>query len=382
MPRLLISAGESSGDQRAAAVLSELDRLVPGVQAVGMGGSALRAAGCRVLVDSTPLDVMGFAEPIKKLPQLRAALREMVEIAVREKPDAALLCDYPGFNLRLAARLKEKGVRVIYYVSPQVWAWAPGRAARIARMVDRMLVLFPFEVDVYHRAGLPAEFVGHPLADELPGAYPQGAAALRAELGVAPDGELLALLPGSRPMELERHLAVFAAAAALIGESRPAVRPVVAVVPRTDRVSIAAAAAEAAGGQIPVLAGRTREVLAAADLALVVSGTATLETALLGCPMVVCYRTGLLNYLLGRLLVTIPCIALANVVAGRPLVPELWQSEVTPARVADCALAILEDADARARMREELSALREVLGVHGASRRAAEAVARELDGGA
>jgi lipid-A-disaccharide synthase len=382
MARLLISVGESSGDQRAAALLSELGALVPGLDAFGMGGPALRAAGCRVLVDSTPLDVMGFAEPIRKLPQLRAALGELVALAAREKPDAALLCDYPGFNLRLAARLKERGVRVIYYVSPQVWAWAPGRAARIARMVDRMLVLFPFEVEVYHRAGLPAEFVGHPLADELPGDHARGAAALRAELGISPDQELLAILPGSRPMELERHLPVFSAAAALIAKSRPAVRPAIAVVPRTDTTSIAAAAGAAAGKQIPVLAGRTREVLAAADMALTVSGTATLEAALLGCPMLVCYRTGLLNYLLGRLLVTIPCIALPNVIAGRPLVPELWQWEVAPERVADSTLAVLEDAEARAEMRERLCGLRETLGVRGASRRAAEAVARELDAGA
>ncbi len=378
MAKLLISAGESSGDQRAAALVNMLRELVPDVEVFGMGARALREAGCRIEVDSSDLDVMGFAEPLRRLPEFTAAMRKLVAVAEREAADAALLCDYPGFNLRLAARLKEKGVRVIYYVSPQVWAWAPGRARRIARLVDKMLVLFPFEEKLYRGLGLPCEFVGHPLADELPGDYPARAAALRAELGLGDEEEILALLPGSRPMELERHLEVFAAAAARVREARGAVRPVFAVTREADAESIAVRARLAAGFDIPVLAGRTREVLAAAELAIVVSGTATLETALLGCPMLVCYRTGWFNYAVARLLVTVPCISLANVVAGRPTVPELWQSEVNPARVADSALALLEDEPARARMREALVALREKLGVRGASRRAAEAVAAEL----
>jgi lipid-A-disaccharide synthase len=381
MTKLLVSAGESSGDQRAAALLAELGRITPGLEAFGMGGRLLRDAGCRLEVDSTNLDVMGFADVLRRLSEFKEIMRRMVTAAEREKPDAALLCDYPGFNLRLAARLKERGLRVIYYVSPQVWAWAPGRARRIAGMVDRMLVLFPFEVDIYSRVNLPAEFVGHPLADELPGDYPSKGARLRGELGIAEDEEILAILPGSRPMELEKHLEVFAAAAARIRAERPAIRPVVAVTARTDTASIGSAAAAAAGFDIHTVPGRTREVVAASRLALVVSGTATLETALLGCPMVVCYRTGWLNYALGRLLVTIPCIALANVVAGRPTVPELWQSEVNPARVAETALALLEDESAMSRTREAFAAMREKLGVHGASRRAAEAVKAELERG-
>jgi lipid-A-disaccharide synthase len=243
-----------------------------------------------------------------------------------------------------------------------------------------MLVLFPFEVEVYRRVGLPADFVGHPLADELPGPHPARAGALRAELNLAPGEELLALLPGSRPMEIARHLPAFAAAAARIRAERPAVRPVIAVTGHADAEAIRAAARSAAGAEVPVLPGRARDVLAAAELALVVSGTATLEAALLGCPMVACYRTGWLNYAIARVLVTIPCIALANVVAGRPTVPELWQGEVNPARLAGAALALFEDAPARARMRRELSALRDKLGVRGASRRAAEAVAAVLAG--
>ncbi len=379
MPKLLISAGEKSGDQRAAALLRELRTMVPDLEVFGMGGPELRAAGCRTVVDASTLDVMGFSEPLKKLPELRAALLKLVKLAEEEKPDAVVVCDYPGFNLRLAARLKEKGIRVVCYVSPQVWAWAPGRARRIARIVDRMLVLFPFEVGIYERAGLTAEFVGHPLADELPGDYPARAPELRAELGVPDGGRILALLPGSRPMELRRHLAVFASAAARVRKAIPGVFPVIAAAGGASPDDLAAEARAAAGFDIPVLTGRTREVMAAAELSLVVSGTATLETALLGCPMVVCYRTGWLSYLLGRLLVTIPCIALANVVAGRPTVPELWQTEVTPRRVADAALALLEDPDALDRMRGALSSLREELGVHGASRRAAEAVCAELE---
>jgi len=378
MAKLLISAGESSGDQRAAALLTELRELVPDLEVFGMGGGALREAGCRIEVDSSGLDVMGFADVLRRIPEFRGVMRKLVAAAERERPDAAVLCDYPGFNLRLAARLKEKGVRVIYYVSPQVWAWAPRRARRIARLVDKMLVLFPFEEKLYRGLGLDSEFVGHPLADELPGDYPAKAEALRAELGLGDEEEVLAILPGSRPMELERHLEVFAAAAARVREARGAVRPVIAVRKEADAGKVAERARAAAGFEVPVLAGRAREVLAAAELAVVVSGTATLEAALLGCPMLVCYRTSWFNYAVARLLVTVPCIALANVVAGRPTVPELWQSEVTPARVADSALALLEDGPARARMRGALVALREKLKVRGASRRAAEAVAAEL----
>jgi len=379
MAKLLISAGESSGDQRAAALLGALGKQLPGLRAFGMGGTALRGAGCRIDVDNSQLDVMGFVEPLLKLPEIMRTMKKLVALAESEKPDAALLCDYPGFNLRLAARLKKRGVRVIYYVSPQVWAWAPGRIRRIARLVDKMLVLFPFEVDLYSQAGLEAEFVGHPLADELPADYAGRGRELRSELDISGEEQLLALLPGSRPMELEKHLAVFSAAASRVTAQRPAVRPVIAVTARTDTVSIARAAAAAAGCEIPVVAGRAREVVAACDLALVVSGTATLETALLGRPMIACYRTKILNYLLGRLLVTIPCIALANVVAGRPVAPELWQFEVTPDRVAESILALLEDDAARSRIATALGALREKLGVHGASARAADAVRRELE---
>ncbi len=260
MAKLLISAGESSGDQRAAALLTELRELVPDLEVFGMGGGALREAGCRIEVDSSGLDVMGFADVLRRIPEFRGVMRKLVAAAERERPDAAVLCDYPGFNLRLAARLKEKGVRVIYYVSPQVWAWAPRRARRIARLVDKMLVLFPFEEKLYRGLGLDSEFVGHPLADELPGDYPAKAEALRAELGLGDEEEVLAILPGSRPMELERHLEVFAAAAARVREARGAVRPVIAVRKEADAGKVAERARAAAGFEVPVLAGRAREV--------------------------------------------------------------------------------------------------------------------------
>jgi lipid-A-disaccharide synthase len=258
----------------------------------------------------------------------------------------------------------------------------PGRTKKMGRLADKVLTLFPFEKELYDRANVPAECVGHPLGDELPGEYPAKAPALRKELDLENGQELLALLPGSRPMELKRHLEVFARAASLIRQARPGVRPVLAVTKETPREEIRARAKAAAGFEIPVFAGRTREVLAAADLAVVVSGTATLETALLGCPMIVCYRTGWLNYCLGRLLVTIPCIALANVVAGRAVAPELWQGEVNPARVAESVLALFEDQEARGRMRAALASVREKLGPRQGSRRAAEAVLAELRKGA
>ena len=383
MPKILVSAGESSGDERAAALIGELREIVPDLDVFGMGGAALAGAGCRLTVDidRARTDVIGFVGVLRRLPEFFRIMKKMVEAAEREKPDLALLVDYPGFNWRLAARLKRRGVRAVYYVSPQVWAWAPSRTRKMGRLVEKMLVLFPFERDIYESAGVPAEFVGHPLADELPGDYPEKAAALRRELGIADGEEILALLPGSRPMEFERHLEPFAAAARRIREARPSVRPILALAAGADTGRLAADAGRIAGFSIPVVAGRSREVVAAAELALVVSGTATLECALLGCPMLVCYRAAWINYALGRLLVTIPCIALANVVAGRPTVPELWQGEVTPARIAETALAVLDDEAGRGRMRQALAALRDKLGVRGASRRAAQAVAAVLRGG-
>lgn len=407
MPRIMISAGESSGDDRAAALLGELRGLAPGTEALGMGGPKLAAAGCRLVVDNSRMHLMGFVEVLAKAAEVRAAYAKMIEAAFKEKPDLAVLVDYPDFHMRLAGRLRGLGVRVAYYVSPQVWAWRPGRARKMGRICEKVLTLFPFEEDIYRRVGVPAECVGHPLADELPGDYPEKGAALRAGLlsaegrrpkaeGTAASGsglqpsalslqpavgaELLALLPGSRPMELERHLEVFCRAARLVREARPGVLPVLGLAAGAPRETLERRAREAAGFEIPVLAGRAREVLAAADAAAVVSGTATLEAALLGCPMVVCYRSGWLNFNIGRLLVTIPCIALANVAAGRPVVPELLQSEVTPGRVADALLAILEDSAGRARMREALLGVRERLGPRQSSRRAAEAVLGMLNG--
>jgi lipid-A-disaccharide synthase len=359
----------------------ELKGLVPGVEVFGMGGPELLGAGCRLVVDNSKLHVMGFVEVLGKIGEVRAAWHAMYRAAEEERPDAAVLVDYPGFNMRLARRLRALGVRVLYYVSPQVWAWNPGRTRKMGRICEKVLTLFPFEKDLYERAGVSAECVGHPLGDELPGDYPAKADALLKELGLTESDQLLALLPGSRPMELARHLEVFCRAARLVREARPAVKPVLAVTAEAPGEEIVRRAREAADFEVPVLAGRTREVLAAADLAIVVSGTATLEAALLGCPMVVCYRTGWVNYLLGRLLVTIPCIALANIVAGRPLVPELWQGEVNPRQVADSALALLEDADARKRMSQALLGLRENLGPRQSSRRAAEAVAAVLSKG-
>ena len=403
MAKVLFSAGEDSGDERAAALLRELKLLAPGVEALGMGWPRLAEAGCRLVVDNSRLHVMGFVEVLAKWSEVKAAFNAMLEAARAERPDVAVMVDYPGFNMRLAAKLRAMGVRVLYYVSPQVWAWNPGRTKKMGRLCEKVLTLFPFEVGLYEREGVAAECVGHPLADELPGDYAAKGAGLREELlaqqagdcrlqaaGIASQAAglqppvsslqptILALLPGSRPMEIERHLEVFCRAARRIREARPGVLPVLALTAEAPKDELARRAREAAGFDFPVLAGRTREVLAAADLGIVVSGTATLEAGLLGCPMVVCYRTGWVNYSLGRLLVMIPSIALANIVSGRPVVPELWQGEVNERQIADSALALLEDSEARRRMREALGELREKLGPRQSSRRAAEAVAGAL----
>jgi lipid-A-disaccharide synthase len=382
-----VVAGEASGDLHGARLLTELRRLVPALGAFGMGGGELRAAGLDTVADSSEVAVVGIVEVVKMLPRIRQVFNALLAEVDRRRPSAALLIDFPDFNLRLAKQLKRRGIPVIYYVSPQVWAWRRGRVRTIARRVDQMLVLFAFEVDLYRRAGVPAVHVGHPLVDEVP----QTASAWDAEPAVAVPGggsaravRRLALLPGSRRGEVDALLPVMLGAAARLAVDLPVEVAIIRAPSIAETLlaghlqRFAAARGGAAGFPVRMVSDDRFGAVADSHLALCASGTATLEVGLLGTPMVVLYKLAAWSYVLAKILVRLPNFALVNLVLGREAVPELLQGEAEPERIAAEALRLLTDAAARRRQRAGLAEVRPLLGEGGASGRAARQVAAFL----
>lgn len=380
-PRLLVVAGEASGDLHGARLLAELRRRVPDLEAFGLGGDELRAAGLETLADSSEVSVVGLTEALKVLPRARQLFAELLAAVDLRRPSAAVLIDFPEFNLRLARELKRRGVEVLYYISPQVWAWRRGRVRTVAEVVDLMMVLFSFEVDFYRRHGAEVTWVGHPLVDEvpeLPHVWDRGAA-MGGGAG-PPEGPFqLALLPGSRMSEVEALLPTMLAAAARIGRELPVFVRLI----RAPGIPAEALEEPIALSGLPVRVSDRDRFGAIADshLALCASGTATLEVGLLGTPMLVLYRLASWTYLLGKMLVRLPYVSLVNLVLEKKAVPELLQGQANPERVAREALALLGDRARVAAMRADLGRLRARLGERGASARAAEAVAARLAAG-
>lgn len=341
-----------------------------------MGGDRLAGQGASLFADVRELAVVGLVEVVTHLRRLRAVLNALLAEADRRPPAAALLVDYGGFNLRLAVALRRRGIPVVYYVSPQVWAWRRRRIHTIRDTVSRMIVIFPFEEPLYRDAGVPVRFVGHPLVDI---ARPAGdpPAFLRAH-GIDPARPVLAVLPGSRPQEIAHNLPPLVEGLRRVAARRDDAQFVLAVAPSIDPARIRAAL-----GDLPVtlIGGATHAVLGACTAAIVASGTATVEAALLGTPMVVVYRLSALTYHLGRRFVNVPHYAMANLIAGERLVPELIQGGFTGESVASEALRLLEDPGARERMKDGLAEVRRRLGSPGASGRAAAEVLQVLAGG-
>ncbi|HVS65271.1 MAG TPA: lipid-A-disaccharide synthase [Thermoanaerobaculia bacterium] len=379
-PEVMIVAGEASGDLHGSRLLHELRALHPDLSSFGMGGQLMVAEGLETLADSREIAVIGLTEALRVVPRAHQILRALERAARDRRPAVAVLIDSPDFNLPLAKRLHRAGTPVVYYVSPQIWAWRESRVATVARCVDRMLVLFGFEVDFYRRHGVEVEHVGHPLVDEV-ASHPQAW-----EVDGSAEREVrLALLPGSRRSEVEALLPCMLEGARLLGRRRN-IRVRVIVAPGLDRgllesiVERTAAGAAAAGGRLAVewIEEARHRVIADSHLAFCASGTATLEVGLLGTPMVVVYRLNRWTYWLARRLVRVPHIALVNLVLGARVVPELVQVQTEPANLAETAERLLGDRATLDRMREELRRLRPALGEGGASRRAARAVARWL----
>jgi lipid-A-disaccharide synthase len=371
--KIFISSGEPSGELYGALLVRELRQLLPPFEVFGLGGDELAAQGARLVAHVRDLAVVGLLEVVRHLPRLRRIFRRVLAEVDRERPDLAVLIDYAGFNLRLARKLHARGVPIVYYVSPQVWAWRQGRVRTIRETVRRMLVLFPFEPDFYARAGVPAAFVGHPLVDRL---RPSGdRRAGRAALGFDPARPLVAVLPGSRRQEIRYNLPPLLGAVRRLMQKRPDLQFALAAAPGLDPAWLQS---QLSGLPVPVLRGRADALMAAADLALLASGTATVEAALVGTPMVVVYRVSPVSYALGKRFVNVPHYAMVNLIAGRRLVPELIQHELTPERVAEEALRLLESPDALREVEAGLAEVRRALGEPGASRRAAREVADVL----
>jgi lipid-A-disaccharide synthase len=375
MRRVLISSGEPSGELYGALMLRELKTLVPPFEAFGLGGDELAAQDVRLMAHVRELAVVGLLEVLRHLPRLRRIMRDVLAEVDRARPDLAVLVDYAGFHLRLARHLRERGIPVVYYVSPQVWAWRRGRLNTIRECVSRMLVLFPFEPKVYEDAGIPVTFVGHPLVDRLAPAADRGE--VRRSLGLDPARPLVAVLPGSRRQEVEYNLPPLVGALRILAARRPDLQLVLAAAPALDPRWLEA---QLAGTSVRIVAGRAAEVLQGAELGLVASGTATVEAALAGTPMIVVYRLSPVTYALGKPFVHVPHYAMVNLIAERRLVPEIIQREFTAERVAGEALRLLGDAASLDVIREGLGEVRRRLGGPGASRRAAEAVAATWNG--
>jgi lipid-A-disaccharide synthase len=371
----MVSCGEASGDLYAGALAAALRDLDPAVDVFGFGGPRLQAAGARLTGDFRGFAVTGLIEAIGVLPRSWAMLRTLREAARAERPDVFVAIDFPDFNFRLLPAMKAEGIPIVYYVSPQLWAWRAGRLGTIRRYVDRMLVIFPFEVELYERAGVPVEFVGHPLVDLARPSRTR--AALFADVGLDPARPVVALLPGSRKNEVAHILPDLVAAAPLIAAQVPGAQFLVARAPSLDDGAFAPLD-DLARRRVPhaVVEAAADDVLAAADVAITASGTATVQTALHGRPMVIVYRVSPLTYAIGRRVVRVPAYGMVNLVAGRPIVPELIQDALTPDAVAREAVRLLTDAARAQQMRDDLAAVRARLGGAGASRRAAEAVLR------
>lgn len=371
---IMLAAGEASGDLHGAALCRELLAQAPGCRLVGMGGARMAAAGMEVLVDVTGAAVVGGSEALSRLPLLWRARRQLGRaLHGLPRPAALVLIDFPEFNLRLARVARRAGVPVVYYIPPQLWAWRPRRVETIRRFVSLVLAVFPFEAPLYRHAGVRVEFVGHPVLDALVGAPDRAAA--RAGLGLDGEAPVIGLLPGSRREEVERLLPIMRAACGRVAAARPDARFVLALAPTVAR---AAVARHLAGGPpVTVAVHGAHAVMRAADLLLVASGTATLEAALLGAPMVVCYRVSALSGFLGACLVRVPWISLANLVLGRGVVPELYQGAATAERVGREALRLVADAAAREAQREAFRELAGALGAPGVGARAARLVLAE-----
>lgn len=371
MHKVMLSVGEASGDLHGASIARALRDLEPEISLFGMGGDAMKKAGVRVYYDIADYGVMGFVEVAKNLPRMFQLRDNLVEVMKREKPDVVVVIDYPDFNMRLAKCAKRLGIPVFSYIPPSAWAWRKGRAKSVARLVDRIAAIFPFEAKVYQDAGARVDFVGHPLLDIVKPVMTKADAA--AFFGIAQDAPVVLLLPGSRKQEIEKLLPVMLEAAEKILAQNPACQFFLPVASTISREMLQSAL-EKRRVKVRLTKEHTYDLMRAADAAIAASGTVTLEAAILGLPSVVVYKMARLTYWIGRLLVKIPFISLPNIVAGRRVIPELLQSEATAETIAAETLKLLARGPYARQVREDLAEVKRALGESGAVRRVASLI--------
>jgi lipid-A-disaccharide synthase len=369
----MISCGEPSGDLYAGALASEILRLEPGAVITGFGSDRLRAAGATLVGDFKGLSVTGLTEALPVIRRSWQNYRALVRSADEARPDVFVPIDFPDFNFFPARALHKRGVPVVYYISPQLWAWRRGRLKTMKRVADRVLVIFPFEAPFYEAEGVPVTFVGHPLLELTP--PPEAREPFLRGHGLDPARPVVALLPGSRRNELRAILPDLVRTAGVIARRLPAAQFLIARAPHLDDDLLAPLADWPDGASRPVVVeGHTDAVLASADVAVLASGTVTVQAALQGCPMVIVYRVGPITYRLGKPLLHVDTYGMVNLVAGSRVVPELIQDDFTPEAAASEALKVLLDPQHAAKVKADLAAVRGKLGTTGATRRAAEAV--------
>jgi lipid-A-disaccharide synthase len=369
--KILMVAGEASGDLHGAHLMEAIHQIDPGIQFLGVGGENLERKGMKILYPSHSLSVVGITEALFKLKTVVKTLGRLKESLDREKPNLIILIDFPEFNLRLAKVAHRKGIPVCYYISPQVWAWRPGRVKLIAQRVKKMIVFFPFEVPLYKAAGVDVEWVGHPLLDIVKPTLSREAAFK--QFGLDPKQKTIGLLPGSRVHEVERLLPPLLASAELLQKEISGLQ---FVIPLASGLNEKTFSPWMSNSPVPVklIEGWTYDVMNISELLITASGTATLEGAILGKPMIIVYKVSLLSSWVGRALIRVNHIGLVNLVAGKEIAPELIQGDVTPERIAEEVLRILKDSALRQRITEAMVQVRQNLGEPGAAQRAARIV--------
>jgi lipid-A-disaccharide synthase len=367
--KILMVAGETSGDLHGAHLMEAIQKIDPGVEFFGLGGEALARQGMRLLYHHRTLSVVGITEVLVKLKTILQVLRGLKRALPLEKPDLAILIDFPDFNLRLARSVYRQGIPILYYISPQVWAWRARRVKVMARRVRKMIVFFPFEVPLYRAEGVDVEWVGHPLVETVKPSLSREEAF--AQFGLDPLRPVVALLPGSRESEVKRLLPTFIDAAHILLGRIPDLQ---FVIPLASGLPGEILAPWLAQTSIPlrVIEGKTYDVMNISDLLITASGTATLEGGILGKPMVIAYKVSPFSYLIGRLLIHVDHIGMVNLVAGKGIAPELIQKDANPERIAGEAFSILQDPGIRHQMSESMKEIRQKLWKPGAVQRAAE----------
>jgi lipid-A-disaccharide synthase len=356
--RVLISAGEASGDLYAARVVEALRKRHPKIEFFGCAGPRMQAAGVRAVVDSRSLAVVGIVEVLRHIPRIYGEFRKLVSAARTERPDIAILTDSPDFHLRLARKLHAQGIPVVYLIAPQAWAWRQGRVKTMRRTVQRLLCIFPFEEAFFWKHGVRTTFIGHPLARIVKPSLTR--AEFCEKFGFKVDDRLVVLLPGSRHGEVARHMPYLLDAAGRIGQQMPRVRFVLAL-PAGFGAAHTTFWEPARAAHIQVIEGATWDCLAQAEVALAASGTVTIEAALLGAPMVTFYRVNALSWILGRWMVSAPFLSMVNLVAERGIAAELIQHDMTGERIAAEALRLLGDEGARRKMKADLEEVKSKL---------------------